>query len=466
MVGIEMEAALRALGDPHALIDRVVGEALTLIPSAQGSVVEFAEGELLRYECAAGTFAPHVGLRRQASGSLSGLSIRLGSTLRCDDSEMDPRVDRDGRGLTAARSVVCVPLKCGHSCIGVLTVSSSRPFAFSDRDVATVAGLASFIGAVVTAVTQLDEVAGEWHSLPVEGVLRDQSFHIVHQAIVGLRTGEVVASEALSRFTSSPSRTPENWFRDAWRVGLGPDLELATAAAALQDLDRLPGHCRLAINVSAALIERPELASMLETVDPARIVLEVTELVEAEDIGRTRRALEGLRRHGVQVAMDDAGSGFSGLSRMTELSPDIIKLDRTLIDGIDVDPVRRSLATALVAFATDLGATVVAEGVESENQLEVVYGLGIELAQGYLIGRPVPVDQLDRPVRPVTGTGSARAAALRPRQINRAPRPHPPVVELPDPSSTPTAPARSGSRALVPAAAHPVVFGRQDGIRQ
>jgi EAL domain-containing protein (putative c-di-GMP-specific phosphodiesterase class I) len=431
MDGIEMQAALRALGDPRALIDRVLVESLTLIPSAEGSVVELAEDDMLRYEWASGVLAAHAGLRLPMSGSLSGQSVRLGATLRCDDAEVDTRVDRDACRRVAARSMVCVPLRCGERCVGVLKVASAQPSAFSDRDVATLAGLASFIGAVVTAAAQLGEVAGEWHALSdplgddgerdvpgmaafianvlrpgvipdleaahrVQAALRNRSFRIVHQPIIGLGTGEVVASEALSRFTSDPSRTPDEWFRDAWRVGLGPELECATAAAALRDLDRLPSACRLAINVSPGIVERAELTSMLAAVDLSRVVLEITEHVEVEDFEQTRRLLRPLRDEGVRVAMDDAGSGFSGLSRMIELAPDIIKLDRAIIDGIDLDPVRRSLATAIVAFARDVGAVVVAEGVETEDQLNAVCALGIEQAQGYFLGRPGPAEGLFR----------------------------------------------------------------------
>jgi len=398
--GIETEAALRALGDPSMLVDRVVGEALARIPSAQGSVLELLEGGVLRWAHASGTLAPHVGLRLQPRGSLSGLSVQLGATLRCDDADGDPRVDRDACRRLSVRSMVTVPLTCQEERVGVLKVSSAKPFAFSDRDVATLAGLASFIGAVLTAVAQVDEVAGEWHSLPVKAVLRDGSFTIVHQAIVGLRTGAVVASEALCRFTSSPSRSPEKWFRDAWRVGLGAELELAAAAAALRDLDRLPRQCRLAINVSPALFERPELVSVLGEVDASRVVLEVGAEVGTEDLSRAWQALAVLRRSGVQVAVNDAGRGSRGLSRIVELSPDIVKLDRALVGGIDSDPVRRSLATAVVALAGEIGAVLVAQGVETEDQLDLVSRLGIEQAQGYLLGRPGPVDQLDRAQSP------------------------------------------------------------------
>jgi EAL domain-containing protein (putative c-di-GMP-specific phosphodiesterase class I) len=440
--GIEIQAALQALGNPRALIDRIVGEALTLIPSADGSVVELAEDDLLRYAWTSGTLSPHAGLRLPMAGSLSGLSVRLGATLRCDDTEIDTRVDREACRRVAARSMVCVPLQCGGRNVGVLKVSSANAKAFSDRDVETLAGLASFIGAIVTVASQLGDLAGEWQGLSgapddvawdmagtaafiakvlrpgvipdlevaqqVEGVLSNHSFHIVHQAIVELRTGDVVASEALSRFDSVPARTPDAWFHDAWRVGLGPELELAAAAAALQDLDRLPSTCRLAINVSPGIVERPELAPMLATVDGSRVVLEVTEHMEPEDFERTRRHLDPLRRRGVKVAMDDAGSGFSGLSRLIELAPDIIKLDRAIIEGIDLDPVRRSLATAIVAFARDVGAVVIAEGVETEDELDAVGKLGIEQVQGYLLGRPGSVEDLLRVsgIRVASASGS------------------------------------------------------------
>lgn len=447
MDGIEIHAALQALGNPRILIDRIVAEALTLIPSAEGSVVELAESDLLRYEWASGTLAAHTGLQLPLAGSLSGLSVRLGATLRCDDAELDPRVDREACRRVGARSMVCVPFQCGERHVGVLKVASAKPNAFSDRDVATLAGLASFIGAVVTAASRLGKVAGEWDrssglldgwggrdvagmaafianvlrpgAIPdlevaqqIEHVLRERSFHIVHQPIVGLRTGEVVASEALSRFDSAHPRTPDEWFRDAWRVGRGPELELATAAAALQDLDSLPSTCRLTVNISPNIIERPELASMLEPIDGSRLVLEITEHMEPEDFERTRRHLNPFRCRGVQVAMDDAGSGFSGLSRLIELAPDIIKLDRVIIEGIDLDPVRRSLATAIVAFARDVGAIVVAEGVETTDQLDAVERLGIEQVQGYLVGRPGPAEALPRARRVgVALAGSAEACS-------------------------------------------------------
>jgi len=101
-----------------------------------------------------------------------------------------------------------------------------------------------------------------------------------------------------------------------------------------------------------------------------------------------------LRQHGVRLAVDDTGSGFSSFAHIVKLAPDIIKLDIDLVSGIDLDPVRRSLATAVVAFAAETGAKVTAEGIESAAELACVKSLGIHYGQGYFLGRPGPLEAL------------------------------------------------------------------------
>ena len=104
----------------------------------------------------------------------------------------------------------------------------------------------------------------------------------------------------------------------------------------------------------------------------------------------------------MRIAVDDAGSGYSSLAHILKLAPDFIKLDRELVSGIDLDPVRRALAASLVTFAADTGAEIVAEGVETEDELEVLRRLGVRYAQGYHLGRPAPLHALanrDHPKR-------------------------------------------------------------------
>lgn len=427
---VDLDAAIDALLNPDALMMRIVNETLRLISNAEGAVVELVDGTDMRYAHAAGNLSSHVGLRLRADGSLSGHSVREGVALRCDDSDVDPRVDTDACRRVNARSMVCVPLKCLNRPVGVLKVTSTRSSAFSDQDVARLAGLSSFITATITASSDLggatnqvlatlegpaartdtrasDAVAtfvsnvlqpGVVEDLEaaqrVQRVLTDREFSTVFQPIFNLSTGHPTIYEALSRFSALPPRSPSDWFHDAWRTGLGPELEFATASVALEALELLPDNCRIAINLSPSLIEQPGFTTLLESVDCRRLIIEITEHVDTVDVERTRRFLEPHRRNGLHVAMDDTGSGFSSLSRIIELSPEVIKLDYGLVHGIDFDPVRRSLAQALVSFANDVNAIVVAEGIETQDELRTVQSLGVHCGQGFLLARPGPASHV------------------------------------------------------------------------
>jgi EAL domain-containing protein (putative c-di-GMP-specific phosphodiesterase class I) len=105
-------------------------------------------------------------------------------------------------------------------------------------------------------------------------------------------------------------------------------------------------------------------------------------------------SLRSLRQKGTRISIDDTGSGYSSLAHILKLAPDLIKLDRDLVSGIDVDPVRRALAAALVSFAAETGAQIVAEGVETEDELVVLRQLGVRYAQGYYLGRPAGLETL------------------------------------------------------------------------
>jgi EAL domain-containing protein (putative c-di-GMP-specific phosphodiesterase class I) len=121
------------------------------------------------------------------------------------------------------------------------------------------------------------------------------------------------------------------------------------------------------------------------------VVLELTEHVGVDDYSALTEALAGLRRRGVRLAVDDAGSGFASLRHVLNLAPDVIKLDGELVGGLDRDPARRALAGALLAFGADIGAEVVAEGIETARECAVLRGLGFRLGQGHHLGRPEPL---------------------------------------------------------------------------
>jgi EAL domain-containing protein (putative c-di-GMP-specific phosphodiesterase class I)/CheY-like chemotaxis protein len=229
----------------------------------------------------------------------------------------------------------------------------------------------------------------------IERAVAGEGWHLVFQPIVELATRGVVGVEALARFTDPPG-PPQAWFAEAAEVGLGVELELAAAEAALRQIRRIPRDAYLAINVSHRTAGSPTL---LEALRPHadRVVLELTEHERIDDYEHLAADLGRLRALGVRIAIDDAGAGFASLRHILNVRPDIIKLDVDLTRGIDVDPARRALAVALISFAEQMGMTIVAEGVETDEELRALQQLGVRLGQGFHLGRPAPLDGKPQP---------------------------------------------------------------------
>ena len=213
-----------------------------------------------------------------------------------------------------------------------------------------------------------------------------QAFRLVYQPIVHLDRGDVAGVEALCRFDDG--RSPERWFRDC-DPGLAADLDLAIIETALADLPRLPDGY-LSVNLSPSTLIDPRLPDLL--VSPAapseRLVVELTEHVQVLDDQRVDKALAVLRQGGVRLAVDDAGAGYATFRRLLSLRPDIIKMDQSITRRIDTDAARRALASAVVIFAGEIGATVIAEGVEALEEALALRTAGIHRAQGFALARP------------------------------------------------------------------------------
>lgn len=229
----------------------------------------------------------------------------------------------------------------------------------------------------------------------ISSVLRTRALAPVYQPVAELRTGQVVGVEALSRFSGEPLRPPDVWFAEAERVGLGTDLQLLAIQQALGALDKLPPDVFLAVNLTPGVVLDPDrrLLHMAEGVLD-RLVLELTEQVPVEDYDALNTAIAPLREGGGRLAVDDTGAGYAGLKHLIALGPEIVKLDLSLTRGIDHDPARRALASALVRFGHDTGARVVAEGVETEAEFEALRALEVPWAQGYLIARPQALEDV------------------------------------------------------------------------
>jgi diguanylate cyclase (GGDEF)-like protein len=218
------------------------------------------------------------------------------------------------------------------------------------------------------------------------------------QPIVDLRTGEVVGHEALSRFPEAGWRTPQEWFDLAHAHDLAIEFEAAAMQAALRAPER-PALPFLYLNISPKVLlsarDRLGLPDDLSTV-----TFEVTEdelVTQGRDL---EVALHELRARGARIAIDDAGAGYAGFAQLVRVRPDIIKLDRSLVEGVDTEPLKAAVVKAFVQFAESARAVICAEGIETVAQLETLAALGADTGQGYLLGRPSP-------------TGAASAAPFR-----------------------------------------------------
>jgi EAL domain-containing protein (putative c-di-GMP-specific phosphodiesterase class I) len=211
----------------------------------------------------------------------------------------------------------------------------------------------------------------------------------VFQPVVDLHERRVVGVEALARFPAHPSMTVDEWFHAAAEAGMSPDLEVAALRTAFDAAGDLRDDRFLAVNVSPSVAETPAfLEAVVRDFDPARLVIEITEHAPVDDYRQLAGALRPLRNAGARLAIDDAGAGFASLRHVLRLSPDFIKLDLSLVHHIDADPVRRALATSLITFAGEVGATIVAEGIETRFELETLVALGVRYGQGFHLGRP------------------------------------------------------------------------------
>jgi EAL domain-containing protein (putative c-di-GMP-specific phosphodiesterase class I) len=225
----------------------------------------------------------------------------------------------------------------------------------------------------------------------IQRFIDGEGLDIVFQPIVELQTGRVVAVEALSRFVWRPRRSPDAWFHEASAVGLGVPLELAAAAKALSSLGALPPSVCLSINFSPQALESAEFAVLVAHQPLDRLIVEVTEQTDASGSLSLEETLAPWRWGGLLVAVDDAGSGFSTLNRIVQLRPEFIKLDITMTRHIETDAARQLLVEKLQGFAAEVGATLIAEGIETDGQIDRLLSLGVGVGQGFRLGRPGPL---------------------------------------------------------------------------
>ena len=205
----------------------------------------------------------------------------------------------------------------------------------------------------------------------------------VFQPLVELTTGRIVGYEALARFSE---RSPEAWFNQAQACGLSADLEGAAIRAALEH-DGRPEGTYLSLNFSPSAISSGRVRNLLPE-NLSEYVIEITEHELASEDGALEHGIMELRGRGARIAVDDAGAGYAGLKQVMRVQPDIVKLDRSLIEGVNADSAKAALIEFFVLFARRVGAAVCTEGIETYEELTTLIDLGVGYGQGYLLGRP------------------------------------------------------------------------------
>jgi len=220
----------------------------------------------------------------------------------------------------------------------------------------------------------------------VRRILRDEAVSLAYQPIVDLKTSGVIAVEALARFPDQTS--PLAVLRAAEPLGLGAEVEALIVRKALGERFRVPDGVLLSINVAPARLLVDPVRSLVVDIDLHGIVLELTEHALPPAPEHLLPLIAQLRAQGALIALDDAGAGYQGIQQVAELRPDWVKIDRSLVTGAANDPVRRASLQMFGRVTRRVGALAVAEGVETEEDLETLRELEIPLAQGYLLGAP------------------------------------------------------------------------------
>lgn len=230
----------------------------------------------------------------------------------------------------------------------------------------------------------------------VLSIIHGSKLSAVFQPIVDLRGSSLFGYEALTRGPAdSCLHSPIALFESAARYGLMSALEFACRELACRRFTQLNGTGKLFLNVSPMSLVEPGYQRgmthrILEQLGiPAdRIIIELSEQYPLGDYTLMRNATTHFRQMGFQIAMDDLGSGYAGLRAWSELRPDYVKVDRHFIEQVDQEPVKREFLRSIMEIASELGCLVVAEGIETAEQLATVRALGVHFGQGYFLGRP------------------------------------------------------------------------------
>lgn len=231
-------------------------------------------------------------------------------------------------------------------------------------------------------------------------ILNTEDISVLTQPIMSLQTGELLGWEVLTRGPeNSPFHYPDNLFEFAYQAGLLVPMECLVFKKAFREISERKIKEKVFINITAVTLAQPFLLTQLlewlgryGNTSPEQIVLEITERHSISDFAHMAQVMKSFRKHGFRFAIDDAGAGYASLQTISELAPDIIKIDKSVIQDIDRLYVKQSLLKALLYFAENIQCQVIAEGVEREEEADLLCRNQVHMGQGYYFSRPQPVE--------------------------------------------------------------------------
>jgi diguanylate cyclase (GGDEF)-like protein len=222
--------------------------------------------------------------------------------------------------------------------------------------------------------------------------LAEAAFRFVYQPIVAVRDAKLIGYEALCRPTDAAFANVGELLETAVRTGRIGDLGRVLRKLVVEPMPSLPEPHLLFVNIHPQDLNEDDFLELEPYLKPwaKRMVLEVTETEAIRDATRARMQIQHLRATGLRVALDDLGSGYSSLNLLAQLEPDFVKLDMQLVRGIERAGRTARLIHHLLEFCRGEGFTTIAEGIETEAELQVVSELGVDYVQGFLLGQPSP----------------------------------------------------------------------------
>jgi EAL domain-containing protein (putative c-di-GMP-specific phosphodiesterase class I) len=270
---------------------------------------------------------------------------------------------------------------------GSLCCFSYRPRPdIAEREMQMIRSVAAIVSDQIESRIEHEE-RGEDAAAAIARLIVDDALTVIHQPIYDLTDWHLIGHECLMRHKASPDLSPRVLLDQARAAGRTLELELHIARKALATLDPAHPERFIAINVSPETLASPALGHIIPEGLASRLVIELNQQDTARDPAAIKEAIRVLKER-AWVAVSSEGVGFAGLQALVDLGPDIVKIAPEFLAGVAADTSRRALVKALVQFAADTGVTLIAQGVETREDLQALRELGVRFAQGDVLGKP------------------------------------------------------------------------------